>query len=153
MKTTFNIDGPATVSYIGKKAFEDKMTWNAQGELVLVKSNAEDGTEITATRSLSPDGRVLVMVRAAWAAIGLLLAHGFQLNARLVSATPTETVRPEPQGREGDARGADVRKVVTLTPLQLEPTNQPTPNARNARPCRGMLARGNERKGKETERL
>lgn len=63
MKTTFNIGGAPTVSYIGKKAFEDRMTWNAQGELVLVKTNAEDGTEITAVRALSEDGRLLVMVR------------------------------------------------------------------------------------------
>lgn len=63
MKTSFNIGGVPTVSYIGKKAFEDRMTWNGQGELVLVKSNAEDGTEITAVRALSEDGRFLVMVR------------------------------------------------------------------------------------------
>ncbi len=63
MKTTFNIDGAPTVSYIGKKAFEDRMTWNDKGELVLVKTNAEDGMEITAVRVLSDDGRVLVMVR------------------------------------------------------------------------------------------
>lgn len=66
MKTSFNIGGAPTVSYIGKKAFEDRMTWNDQGELVLVKSNAEDGTEITAVRALSEDGRVLVMVRLTW---------------------------------------------------------------------------------------
>lgn len=64
MKTSFNIGGAPTVSYIGKKLFEDTMTWNDRGELVLVKSNAEDGTEITAVRTLSDDGRLLVMVRS-----------------------------------------------------------------------------------------
>jgi hypothetical protein len=77
MKTTFNIDGAPSISYIGKKAFEDRMTWNDRGELVLVKSNAEDGTEITAVRALSDDGRTLVMVRAVRVGcVGWLVAAG-----------------------------------------------------------------------------
>jgi hypothetical protein len=60
MKTQFNIDGEPTISYIGPKAFEDKMTWGPEGELILVKTNKEDGTEITAIRIKK--GKTMVMV-------------------------------------------------------------------------------------------
>lgn len=42
------------------KPFLDKMSWGNNGELLLVKSNAEDGTEIRATRTLQ--GKHLIMV-------------------------------------------------------------------------------------------
>ncbi|EWM20874.1 Calycin [Nannochloropsis gaditana] len=61
MKTTFDIGGPPSTSYIGKKAFADRMTRDEEGSLVLVKTNEEDGMEITAVRSLKEGGKVLVM--------------------------------------------------------------------------------------------
>lgn len=121
MKTTFNIGGAPTVSYIGKKAFEDRMTWNEKGELVLVKTNAEDATEITAVRALSEDGRLLVMVRC-WETVVVdrFVARRLCLTSAAAAAAfifffqnTTEAVRQEPQGREGDARGADLREVVS----------------------------------------
>jgi hypothetical protein len=39
------------------------MTRDEEGSLVLVKTNEEDGMEITAVRSLKEGGKVLVMVR------------------------------------------------------------------------------------------
>jgi hypothetical protein len=38
------------------------MTWGPRGELVLVKSNVEDGIELIVTRLLKSNGRILVMV-------------------------------------------------------------------------------------------
>lgn len=124
MKATFNIGGAPTISYIGKKAFEDRMAWNEEGALVLVKSNAEDGMEITAVRALSDDGRLLVMVRALKDWWVFLLFEYMHPNRSLTFvclpvlppqrfAPWTETVRQELEGREGDARGADVREVVS----------------------------------------
>lgn len=51
-----------STSYIGKTLFEDTMTYNDEGALVLVKKNEKDGMEITAIRSLEEGGKVLVMV-------------------------------------------------------------------------------------------
>ena len=51
-----------STSYIGKTLFEDTMTYNDKGALVLVKTNEKDGMEITAVRSLEEGGKVLVMV-------------------------------------------------------------------------------------------
>ena len=63
MKAVFNIDGEPSMSYIGKKPFEDKMRWGPMGELILTKTNKEDGMVITATRYLK--GNTIHMVSAS----------------------------------------------------------------------------------------
>ena len=41
---------------------QTQVTWGSKNELILVKTNKEDGTEITVARHLKGGGKVIVMV-------------------------------------------------------------------------------------------